>query len=83
LKQLWAEIASINTEANASSCSGVTNASSSTGDLPPVEEVDLTGGDLMYPSKERTNEEVDLTNLDETEKDGEEMYSTDVEAAEV
>jgi broad specificity polyphosphatase/5'/3'-nucleotidase SurE len=83
LKQLHAKLASINTEANASSFTGVTYASSWTGDLPPVEEVDLTGGDLMYPSKERTNEEVDLTNLDETEKDGEEMYSTDVEAAEV
>jgi hypothetical protein len=77
LKQLRAKLASINTEANASSFTGVTNASSLTGDQPPDEEVDLTGGD----------EEVDLINSgvddNEAEKDVEEMYSTDVEAAEV
>jgi hypothetical protein len=61
LKQLRAKLASINTEANASSFTGVTNASSLTGDLPPVEEVDLTGGDQMDPTKDLTNEEVDLT----------------------
>jgi hypothetical protein len=41
----------------------------------------------MYPSKERTNAEVDLTNSgvddNEAEKDVEEMYGTDLEAAEV
>jgi hypothetical protein len=41
----------------------------------------------MYPSKERTNAEVDLTNSgvndNEAEKDVDEMYGTDLEAAEV
>jgi hypothetical protein len=76
LKQLRAKLASINTKANPFSFSGVTNASSLTGDLPPVEEVDLTGGDQLDPTKD--NEEVDLTNLDiddnKAEKDVEEMY---------
>jgi hypothetical protein len=63
LKQLWAEIASINTEANASSCSGVTNASSSTGDLPPVEEVDLTGGDELDPTKDQHHSVLQICHL--------------------
>jgi hypothetical protein len=66
LKQLRAKLATMeDTEAgpnSPSSFTGVTNASSSTADQPPVEEVDLTGGDQMYPSKQLTNEEVDLTN---------------------
>ena len=61
LKQLRAKLASMDTKANASSFKGVTNASSLTGDLPPVEEVDLTGGDQMDPTKDLTHEEVDLT----------------------
>jgi hypothetical protein len=88
LKQLRAKLASMDTEANnTSSFTGMTNASSSTADVPPVEEVDLTGGDQMYPSKELTNEEVDLTNSgvddNKPEKDVEAMYTTDLEAAEV
>jgi hypothetical protein len=58
----------------------VTNASSLTGDPPPVEEVDLTGGDQPGPPKDLTNLDIDDN---EAEKDVEEMYSTDVEAAEV
>jgi hypothetical protein len=89
LKQLRAKLASNNTEANASSFTGVTNASSFTGvtnassltgDPPPVEEVDLTGGDQPGPPKDLTNLDIDDN---EAEKDVEEMYSTDVEAAEV
>jgi hypothetical protein len=88
LKQLQAKLSAMeDNEANTpSSFTGVTNASSSTAFRPPVEEVDLTGGDQMYPSKERTNAEVDLTNSgvddNEAEKDVEEMYGTDLEAAE-
>jgi hypothetical protein len=89
LKHLRAKLSAMeDNEANTpSSFTGVTNASSSTAFRPPVEEVDLTGGDQMYPSKERTNAEVDLTNSgvddNEAEKDVEEMYGTDLEAAEV
>jgi hypothetical protein len=88
LKQLRAKLASINTVANASSpLTGVTNASSLTGDAPPVEEVDLTGGEQLDITKDQTNEEVDLTNLNvddnEAEQDVEEMCANDINAAQV
>jgi hypothetical protein len=84
LKQLRAKLSAMeDKEANTpSSFTGVTNASSLTAFPPPVEEVDLSGGDLMYPSKKRDNEEVDLTNSgvddNEAERDVEEMYATDL-----
>jgi hypothetical protein len=65
----------------------VTNASSLTGDAPPVEEVDLTGGEQLDITKDQTNEEVDLTNLNvddnEAEQDVEEMCANDINAAQV
>jgi hypothetical protein len=45
LKQLRAKLDSINTMRNP--LAGVTYGPSSTGDQPPVEEVDLTGGDQL------------------------------------